>query len=238
MNDINPPAETRPAESVKELTALARREYQAGEAATGKGLEHYRRAGEALAKLKKAVGHGNFLKALEGAGIPQQRASECVRLFTFWAKVPPGGTLKGSLEAVTKLTVAEVVSRLPHEPPPGPPKTVSGDVKITEGPRPPGGVVVRRSDAPPLFPPKPPPKAAPPEDEPARPAADGRAAAGRGVPFSLVGTPGLRGTPAKTALLRDAAKELRAVRAKWAAYEIPELQETLDAIDRLPREVG
>src|SRR5262249_44460158 len=58
-----------------------------------------RRAGEALARAKATAGHGNWLAALEQTGIPQQRASEYMRLAAGWDKLPPGGdfTLKGAL---------------------------------------------------------------------------------------------------------------------------------------------
>src|SRR5262249_11052670 len=97
-----------------------------GDAATAKGLEHYRKAGEALLRAKKAVGHGGWGPYLESVGIPHQWASECMRLACADpSKLPPGGTLKGALEALTKLAVEEVAARLPHPPPEPTPKTTT-----------------------------------------------------------------------------------------------------------------
>jgi hypothetical protein len=99
---FTPPALVRPAEDLGALLAAARAEHEAGEGATRKGLEHYRKAGEALVRAKAAAGHGQWLAALARTGIPQQRASEYMRLAAGWGKLPPGGSfaLKDALQLI------------------------------------------------------------------------------------------------------------------------------------------
>jgi hypothetical protein len=103
VNDpiFSPPAAVRPA-AVDALLAEAQAEHDAGRRAEQVGLEHYRRAGEALLKAKEAAGHGNWLAVLSRCKIPQQRASEYMRLAQGWGELPPGGsfTLKGALSAL------------------------------------------------------------------------------------------------------------------------------------------
>ena len=93
------PAVVRPAEDVAGLLALAKREHLAGQESERQGLEHYRRAGEALLKAKGGVGHGSWEKHLKATSISSQRASEYMRLADGWLKSPPGGdlSLKGAL---------------------------------------------------------------------------------------------------------------------------------------------
>jgi hypothetical protein len=102
MNDpiINPPAIVCPAEDLAALFALANAEHEAGQRAERAGLEHYRKAGDALLRAKAAAGHGRWLTVLrEQCRIPQQRASEYMRLASGWGELPPGGdfSLKGAL---------------------------------------------------------------------------------------------------------------------------------------------
>jgi hypothetical protein len=103
----NPPSVVRAAEDVSELLAAAKAEHDAGVRAERTSLEHYRKAGEVLARAKAAAGHGKWLSLLkERTGISQQRASEYMRLAAGWSKLPPGGdfTLKG---AITLLAAEE-----------------------------------------------------------------------------------------------------------------------------------
>ena len=72
-------------------------EHKAGEKKINEGLEHFRRAGEMLKEAKQNHGqHGKWGKWLEKnvPNIPQQRASEYVRLAEGWDKLPPGGNLR------------------------------------------------------------------------------------------------------------------------------------------------
>jgi hypothetical protein len=95
-------AVVRPAEDLAELMAVAQAEHEAGQRGEQMTLEHYRKAGEALVRAKAAAGHGRWLPALEKTGIPQQRASEYMRLAEGWGKLPPGGTftLKEALRLI------------------------------------------------------------------------------------------------------------------------------------------
>jgi hypothetical protein len=92
------------------LLAAATAEHEAGQRAERVSLEHYRNAGLALIQAKAQAGHGQWLNALKRTGIPQQRASEYVRLAEGWEKLPLGGsfTLKGALQALSTETEPEV----------------------------------------------------------------------------------------------------------------------------------
>jgi hypothetical protein len=128
MQDLfNPPALVRPAEDLASLLAAAKAEHEAGEQATRKGLEHYRKAGEVLSKAKSAAGHGNWLPALKRTGIPQQRASEYMRLATGWDKLPPGGSF-GLKEALALIEAASAAAASPL-----PPEAAPGTMTITLG---------------------------------------------------------------------------------------------------------
>jgi hypothetical protein len=113
MNDplFNLPSVVRPAEDLATLFAAAQAEHEAGRDAERASLEHYRKAGEALLRAKDAAGHGNWLAVLrERCKIPQQRASEYMRLASGWGKLPPGGdfTLKGALHLLAAPKAGEV----------------------------------------------------------------------------------------------------------------------------------
>jgi hypothetical protein len=98
-----PLAIVRPAADLATLFAEANSEHEAGQRAERATLEHYRRAGTALLKAKAAAGHGNWLKVLGAqCKIPQQRASEYMRLAERWDKLPPGGNfaLKEALRLI------------------------------------------------------------------------------------------------------------------------------------------
>jgi DNA adenine methylase len=112
-NVFDPPAIVRPAEDLAALLATAKAEHAEGMRAEVASLEHYRKAGLALAKAKEAAGHGNWLAALKQTGIGQQRASEYMRLAARWHKLPPGGDF--ALKEAIRLVADE------PEPPPSPP---------------------------------------------------------------------------------------------------------------------
>jgi DNA adenine methylase len=118
-NVFDPPAIVRPAEDLAALLATAKAEHSEGMRAERASLEHYRRAGLALARAKEAAGHGNWLAALKQTGISQQRASEYMRLAARWHKLPPGGDF--ALKEAIRL-VADEPEPLPLEPEPPPPR--------------------------------------------------------------------------------------------------------------------
>jgi protein gp37 len=102
---FTPPAEVRPALDLAALAARINAEHEAGERAIGQGLQHYRRAGDALLKAKAQCGHGEWLPWLKKhARFPQQRASEYMRLAAGWDKLPPGGNLalKAALDSISE----------------------------------------------------------------------------------------------------------------------------------------
>ena len=87
-----PAAVVRPAEDLKALACLITNEIVAGEMdmedaeeAARRGLDHYRRAGEALLKAKAFCPHGTWLRWLkENVAVSQQQASRYMQL----AKLP------------------------------------------------------------------------------------------------------------------------------------------------------
>jgi hypothetical protein len=101
---FNPVPAVRQADGLHELLACASAEHEAGQRAERASLEHYRKAGEALLRAKAAAGHGNWLPALAKTSIPQQRASEYMRLAEGWDKLPPGGSfaLKEALRLIAE----------------------------------------------------------------------------------------------------------------------------------------
>jgi hypothetical protein len=136
LNDpLNRAGIVRKAEDVASLLATADAEHEAGLRAQRKSLEHYRRAGEALLRAKRAAGHGNWLKVLaQKCKIPQQRASEYMRLAEGWDKLPPGGnfTLKEALEVIPWKPINVRVE------PPAAPRPPAQTIEVTPGPAPPG----------------------------------------------------------------------------------------------------
>ena len=100
---FSPPALVQPAQDAAALLAAANAEHEAGQRAERAGLEHYRKAGEALLKAKAAAGHGKWLPLLKDrSSISNQRASEYMRLSAGWDKLPPGGSfgLKEALRII------------------------------------------------------------------------------------------------------------------------------------------
>jgi hypothetical protein len=104
VNDLlNPPAIVRPAEDLATLAAQINREHAAGEEAARRGLEHFRRAGEALLKAKEKCGHGKWLPWLKAnVKVSQQTASAYMRLAEGWGKLPAAGnfTLRDALKVI------------------------------------------------------------------------------------------------------------------------------------------
>jgi hypothetical protein len=150
---FSPPGIVRPAEDMAALFATANAEHEAGLKAERASLEHYRRAGEALARAKAAAGHGKWLKVLGARSkILHQRASEYMRLAKGWDKLPPGGnfTLKGALSFLGT-EEPEGQEPAPASPAPGPGEPPK--------PAPPAGVPPGPASKP--SPPRPKPKPKP-----------------------------------------------------------------------------
>ena len=59
MMSNDPPAIVRSGVDLRALAAEINAAHEAGERSTRAGLEHFRKAGEALLKAKKECGHGN-----------------------------------------------------------------------------------------------------------------------------------------------------------------------------------
>jgi hypothetical protein len=97
------PALVRPAESVADLAAEANAQHDLGQAASQRGVEHYRAAGEALLKIKGQVGHGKYLKALGVyTKFSRQTAAKYVRLAREWAKCKGALHLTDALRLLTE----------------------------------------------------------------------------------------------------------------------------------------
>ena len=228
MNDINPPGEHRPAEEARLVAAAKKALKKSGEGS-------WEAADAFLALSQRGWRQRRIAEACEVSQTSVCWFLGCARRF------PRESTRPSFWHAYEQVRADK------REPEP-PPKTVSGSVRVEpDGPTEP--IVIRVREGPASAPVKPPARPAAAEepagaaaDEPAEeaapadaPAAGGRAAAGRRVPFSLVGTPGLRSTPLTTAVLMEAVEAFRSVGARWASYRFPELEEVLAAIDRLPR---
>jgi hypothetical protein len=98
LSNFDPPAVVRPAEDLGELAAAINREHEAGEACTRRGLEHYRRAGEALVKAKAQCGHGRWLPWLKAnVRFSQQQASRYMQL----AKLPVTSNLEDQWRVIS-----------------------------------------------------------------------------------------------------------------------------------------
>jgi hypothetical protein len=102
MSDVtilSPAAIVRPAEDLAAMAAEINAQHEAGEAATSRGLEHYRRAGEALVRAKQAVGRGRWLPWLRAnVRFSQQTASCYMRLAEQWDdKLLAAGNLRAAL---------------------------------------------------------------------------------------------------------------------------------------------
>jgi hypothetical protein len=99
----------RPAEDLTALATEINREHAAGEEAARRGLEHFRRAGEALLRAKAQCDHGKWLPWLRAnVKFSQQTASAYMRLAEGWGKLPAAGNF----------TLREALGVL-SEPPPG-----------------------------------------------------------------------------------------------------------------------
>jgi hypothetical protein len=96
---FSPPAAVRPVEDLGELAAEINREHEAGEDAARQGLEHYRKAGEALLRAKAQCGHGRWLPWLEkSVRFSHETARRYMRLAESpEGKLQPGCNLKDAV---------------------------------------------------------------------------------------------------------------------------------------------
>jgi hypothetical protein len=108
MSDpFTPPAIVRPAEDLEALAAEINAEHEAGEDATCRGLEHFRRAGEKLLKAKEQCGHGNWLSWLKRNVKFSERQA---RRYMALAKSEPGSDLETQWRALYGRGADEPVS--------------------------------------------------------------------------------------------------------------------------------
>jgi hypothetical protein len=95
---IDPPAIVRPAEELAALAGRINREHAAGEEAALRGLEHFRKAGEALLKAKAWCGHGGWLPWLKANVVVSK--TQAYRYMAL-AKIPVTGNLEEQWRAIS-----------------------------------------------------------------------------------------------------------------------------------------
>lgn len=112
--DMQPPAIVREAADLSELAARINREHQAGTAATRKGLENFREAGEALIKAKGLCGHGEWLKWLEkNVHFDRRTATNYMKIAREWETVSHLESMRDVLRVLTSDTEDEPDSLQP-----------------------------------------------------------------------------------------------------------------------------
>jgi hypothetical protein len=103
MNELQPPAIVRSHEDPAALAALINAEHQAGERATRQGLDHFRKAGEALLRAKKLLGHGEWLGWLKAnVQVSGRTARDYMRLARHWEKVAAAANLRAALQLLAR----------------------------------------------------------------------------------------------------------------------------------------
>jgi hypothetical protein len=94
-SNVNPPAAVRPAEDLCELTAAVRAELAAESEAAERSVEHARRAGEGLKKVRDALLPKHAWTAWLGQQkISARRARERIQIADNWSRIP--ATVAGS----------------------------------------------------------------------------------------------------------------------------------------------
>jgi hypothetical protein len=102
-DDPNPPAILRPAADLRTLAAEINAAHQSGEESTRRGLAHFRAAGEALLKAKKAVGHGGFKAWVEThVHFSYRTAAGYMRVAREWEKCATVAHLGDALRMLTE----------------------------------------------------------------------------------------------------------------------------------------
>lgn len=100
LSDQSTAAITRTA--LAELAAVANAAHAAGEAATRKGLEQFRAAGEALLKAKEQCGHGGWLSWVkENLAFSDRTARDYMRLARHWGELAAAANLRDALRLLT-----------------------------------------------------------------------------------------------------------------------------------------
>jgi hypothetical protein len=103
MDPIHPPAVVRAAADLRILAAEINAAHKSGEESTRRGLEHFRAAGEALLKAKKAVGHGGFQAWVEKHVHCSYRTAACyMRVAREWEKCAAAAHLQDALRMLTE----------------------------------------------------------------------------------------------------------------------------------------
>jgi hypothetical protein len=93
----------RPAVDLAELARRINAEHEAGEGAARKGLEHFRAAGEALLKAKRAVGHGNWGDWLKkNIRCDHSQACRYMKVAREWSNIGAAPNLASALRALTE----------------------------------------------------------------------------------------------------------------------------------------
>jgi ParB family chromosome partitioning protein len=90
--------------SLAELAARINAEYQAGEGATRRGLEHFRAAGDLLIRAKDRCGHGRWLGWVrKHLRFGDRQARKYMRLAREWRQVKSASDADSSIDAALRL---------------------------------------------------------------------------------------------------------------------------------------
>jgi Protein of unknown function (DUF3102) len=140
-NELQPPAIVRRAEDLVALAETINAAHEAGEGAARKGLEQFRKAGDALLKAKALVGHGNFgLWLEENVTLTPQTARGYMRIASRWDEIEEAqnenGFPFGLCDALRLLTEDADEEGTPRAPrayhPPGEGPATTDDAKEDE----------------------------------------------------------------------------------------------------------
>jgi hypothetical protein len=150
-NELPRPAEVRPAADLAALAAAANREHAAALTAVRQGLEHARRAGEALFEARELCPHGTWLPWLAAnVNYSQRTVYNYINVYEHWQEV---ATLASLDEALLALRYRgenadpppeplRYPITAPHQVRPTAPQTYRVVIRQVPGPPPaPGGVV-------------------------------------------------------------------------------------------------
>jgi hypothetical protein len=100
---VTPAAEVRPAADLAALAAEINSQHRQGEEMTRTGLEHFRRAGEALLKAKAQCGHGRWMAWLEkNVRFSRQQAAAYMRVADRWHECKGALHLTDALRILTQ----------------------------------------------------------------------------------------------------------------------------------------
>jgi hypothetical protein len=100
---FDPPGIVRTADSLAELASAINAAHFAGETACRKGLEHFKKAGEALLKAKEQCGHGKFKAWVEeNIQTSYRTAANYMRVAREWDKCATAAHLRDALRLLTE----------------------------------------------------------------------------------------------------------------------------------------